>query len=436
MEIRPFSAFRYNASIVGDVGACIAPPYDVIDDELRRRLYRQNDYNVVRIIKGQTFPDDNDRDNQYTRAGQYIDLWIAQKALVQDGRESIYVYVQDFEVGRERYRRSGFIALGKLEQFGRSVQPHEKTLDGPKADRLKLMHAKAAQFGQIFMLYDDPEKTEDAIISKAAARTALVDFTDDSGTRHRLYAIDDPQDIRQLADMMKSRQAVIADGHHRYETALAYYEQTQNPAASYRMMTFVNMRNPGLVILATHRLVSGLEGFSIDGLIERLRGAFEVAVFDFSDEQGSSGARDAMFAAMKQGLDRRRNVFGLYAGSGAFHVLTLKDASAMGAFASQLSAPSRALDVNVLHKLILERNLGIGEEQLAGQTNLTYVKDAGDAVEQSIAKVDRGDSQAVFFMNPTRIEQIRSVVATGEKMPQKSTFFYPKIYTGLVVNKL
>ena len=436
MEIKAFRALRYDSGVVGDVGGCLAPPYDVIDEPGQVRLYEKNDYNIVRIIKGKTDSADSERDNQYSRAAEYLAGWVENGALKADLEPAIYGYVQDFEIDGKDFRRSGFVALGRLEEFGKSVRPHEKTLDGPKADRLKLMMAAATQFGQIFMLYDDPEKIADRAIERAAAQTALIDFTDDNECRHRLYTIDNPGDIEAVAGMMSQRQTVIADGHHRYETALNYYNQTNNPAAQYRMMTFVNMRNPGLIILPTHRLVANIADFDVEKLLTEAGRLFGVAAFDFTDKQGKELSEQKMFNKMKSDFDQEGIAFGVYAASGAFYALTLKDKKAIDKLAESMSAVAAKLDVNVLHKLILEKILGIGEEQLAGQTNIQYIKGIGKAVEASIDKVDSGQSQVVFFMNPTRNSQVKAIAATGEKMPQKSTFFYPKVYTGLVINKL
>lgn len=436
MEIRPFKAFRFDDSVVSDAGDCVAPPYDVIDGRMQDALYQKSPYNIVRIIKGKERSGDSETDNKYTRAGKFIDELISSGAWKEDPSECIYAYVQDFEIGGESFRRSGIVALGKLSEFGKGVQPHEKTLEGPKADRLKLMHAKAAQLGQIFMLYDDMEKVAEGVIGKAASKAALIDFADDDGVRHRLYAIDDAADIDSIVKMMAGKMAVIADGHHRYETALNYYAETKNPAAQYRMMTFVNMRNEGLVVLPTHRLVAGLDEFDIDKLIGEIGGSFEVTEYSFGDEGEKSSAKQKMFDDMGELFGRDKNVFGVYAASGSFYTVVLKDGGTMVSACPEMSRAAVGLDVNVLHKLILEEHLGIGEKELAAQSNIEYVKDIGDAIDASIAKVDGGSSQAVFFMNPTKIEQVKAVAAAGEKMPQKSTFFYPKVFTGLVINKL
>ncbi len=436
MDIIPFKALRFDISVVGDVGDCVCPPYDVIDPEARQKLYDKSQFNVVRVVKGKTTPSDTEQDNQYTRSADFLNSWIESGALKFDPKGIVYGYVQDFEIAARSFRRSAFVALGKLEEFGTAVQPHEKTLDGPKADRLKLMRAKAAQFGQIFMLYDDLEKTADQAITTAAEKPALIDFTDDDDVRHRLYAIDEPYDVGAIINMMASKQAIIADGHHRYETALNYYKETKNPKARYRMMTFVNMRNQGLVILPTHRLIANVPEFHFDKLLDDVSADFQITKFEFNNNGQKAAAKHKMFDSMNASFKKNQNAFGIYAANDAFYVAVLKNSHAMDNSSPDISRVSKSLDVNVLHSLILEKALGIGEKQLASQTNVEYIKDIGNAIDSSIAKVDSQLSQAVFFMNATKIGQVKAVAAGGEKMPQKSTFFYPKVYTGLVINKL
>jgi len=436
VDIKAFRGLRFDSEVVGDVGDCITPPYDVIDAEMQQKLYEKSTFNVVRIIKGKTTPADTPKDNQYTRAGQLLNDWIRTGALKPDTQDCIYSYFQDFQIGQSRLCRSSFIALGKLEEFGSKVRPHEKTLDGPRADRLRLMRAKAAQFGQIFMLYDDPEKIAEVVIADSAAGPALVDCTGTDGIRHRLFAIDKTDDIDVIIKMMSSREAVIADGHHRYETALNYYKETGNPAALYRMMTFVNMHNEGLVVLATHRLVANLAEFDIDKFIRQIEGIFQITRYPFADKDDKARAKEKMFNHLRRDFESGKNALGIYAGTNVFYAVLLKEPAAMDEVGGQLSRAAKKLDVNILHKLILEKVLGIGEKQLAGQHNIEYIKDIGDAIDKSIAKVDTGEGQVVFFLNPPKVEQVKAVAEAGERMPQKSTFFYPKIYTGLVINKL
>lgn len=436
MEIRPFKAWRFDGSVVSNVGDCLAPPYDVIDSAAQQQLYDKNPCNVVRAIKGKTGPNDTADDNQYTRAADFLGSIIESGALKQDAKETIYGYVQDFEIAGEQFRRTGWVSLAKLTAFGEGVCPHERTLDGPKADRLNLMRQTATQFGQIFMLYDDPENAAETVVNTAAARAALLDFTDSDNVRHRIYAIESDEGINTIATMMTNKLSVIADGHHRYETALNYYAETKNPAAAYRMMTFVNMRNEGLIILPTHRLIANVADFDIDKLIAAIQDDFEITKYDFGGEGDKSTARDAMFGKMNDCFGKTKNAFGIYAGQNAFYVAVLSNTAAMDLDETKMSQAAKGLDVNVLHKLILDGALGIGDKQLKSQSNVEYVKDIGGAIDTSIARVDSGEKQAIFFMNATRIEQVKALAAAGEKMPQKSTFFYPKIYTGLLINRL
>jgi uncharacterized protein (DUF1015 family) len=433
MEIKPFRALRFNPEVVGNPGTCIAPPYDVIDEQTQCDLYHANPFNIVRATKGLKYPEDNEESNVYTRAADYLKEAIHCRALVYDPQESLYGYVQDFHIGNRAYQRSGIIALGRLEPFGKGIRPHEKTLDGPKADRLNLMRATAAQFGQIFMLYDDPARTAEQIIAKAMEQPPVLDFTDKENVRHRLYIIPQNEAIETFVEMMRSKSGIIADGHHRYETALNYWQETRNPNAQWQMMTFVNTYNEGLVIQPTHRLLRGLPDFSASALLEKLSADFEIQPLPFADENQRAEASRQMFEKMKQAQSEGKTAFGFYAGEDTFHVLTLKNPEAMAQAAPHMSAVSRRLDVNVLHRLILEKHLNIGDEKLASQSHIDYIKDLGDAIDQSIRRIDAGDAQAVFFLNPTPMSHVRAVAEAGEKMPQKSTFFYPKVFSGLTI---
>lgn len=436
MEIKPFRALRFNQDVVGDPGTCIAPPYDVIDETTQQELYDSNPFNIIRAIKGIKYPDDTERDNVYTRAAEYLRNAIRKKALIYDSEEALYAYVQNFQIAETGYQRSGIVALGRLEPFGRVVQPHERTLEGPKADRLNLTRATAAQFGQIFMLYDDPEKTAEQIIQQAMETGPILDFTDKENIRHRLYGIDQTVQIKTFADIMESKQIIIADGHHRYETALNYWAETQNPEAEWQMMTFINMNNEGLIIQPTHRMISNLPDFSLQDLLKKLSGPFAIQKFPFSNETEKADAQALMFDQMKQSRSEGKPIFGLYAANEAFYALTLTNPKSMQKQAPQMSEASRRLDVNVLHTLILDRHLQISDEKLARQSNIQYIKDLGNTIEKTVAMIDGKKAQAVFFVNPTRMSQVKAVAAAGEKMPQKSTFFYPKVFSGLTIHIL
>lgn len=436
MNIKPFKAYRFNGAVVGDPGTCIAPPYDVIDEHQQDELYQRNTYNIVRAIRGKSTAADTPADNVYTRAGDYLKQAIADHALTQDAAPAIYAYVQDFVIAGHPYERSGIIALGQIEPFGKGVRPHEKTLAGPKADRLNLTRATAAQFGQIFMLYDDPANTDRPFFDAARKSAPVLDFTDPENVRHRIYPITDPTRIAQFTAAMKDKQTIIADGHHRYETALNYWAETGCDEAQYLMMTFINTRNPGLVIQPTHRMIVNMPEFDTAALLASLAADFEISTFAFSTPKEKQAAREAMFAQMVTQGNEGRNIFGLYAGGKAFYTILLSSAEAMMQAAGTLCYAARGLDVNVLHMLILEKHLGIGDAKLASQSHIDYIKDLGNAIDKSIARIDAAKAEAVFFVNPTRIEQVQDIAAAGEKMPQKSTFFYPKLFSGVTINKL
>jgi uncharacterized protein (DUF1015 family) len=436
MEIKPFRAFRFDAGVVGDVGSCVAPPYDVINPSQQQQLYNKNEYNIVRIIKGKTAASDNADNNQYTRAADYLDTWIKKGVLKQDPAETIYAYVQDFQLCGCSFRRNSFIALAKLEEFGKIVRPHEETLEEPKKDRLNLKRATVAKFGLVFMLYEDEQNVADKIVEETSGQKPLIDFVDEQEVRHRLFAITAEENIDGITKMIRDKSCIIADGHHRYETALKYYKETGNPTAAFQMSALVNIRQHGLTILATHRLVGDLKDFHLEKLITALRKNFEITEYAFDSPPARIEAKQKVFAQMKSECDNDTNAFGIYGGDGAFYVAVLKNKQAMNSAAPDMSRPWRSLDVSVLHKLILEQLLGISEEELAGGGNIEYIKDVGSAVDESIKKVDIGQKQVVFFVNPTKIQQVQMVTAAGERMPQKSTFFYPKMHTGLTINKL
>jgi uncharacterized protein (DUF1015 family) len=436
MQIKPFRAFRFDAGVVGDAGDCIAPPYDVISNAQQEQLYARSEHNIVRIIKGKTAASDNDNYNQYTRASEYLRKWIEEGALKQDTSEAVYAYVQDFEWAGTGFQRLSFIALAKLEEFGDVVKPHERILNKPLVDRLNLKRATAAGFGLVFMLYEDEHGIADEIMKRSAKADPLIDFVDEQNVRHRLFAIATGADIEHIVEMMRSKSCVIADGHHRYTTGLTYARESGNPEGKYQMLAFANTCQKGLIVLPTHRLVGNLEDFSFEKMLTDLSDNFEVSELKFDSDQAKTDARGEMLARMKAQYTNGRNAFGIYGSNDAFYVAVLKDRHAMDSVAPDMSPAWRSLDVSILHKLILEELLGIDEEKLARNENIQYVKDTPNAIDDSISQVDQEQKQAAFFMNPVKMEQLMKVTDAGERMPQKSTYFYPKVYTGLTIHKL
>jgi uncharacterized protein (DUF1015 family) len=435
MEVKSFKAFRFNADVVGDVGKCIAPPYDVINDAERDGLCQKSKYNIVHITKGKVAPSDNEQNNQYTRAAEYLRDWITEGALRQDDKETIYGYVQDFELNGTAFQRLSFIALAKLEDFGKIVRPHEQVFEKPLLDRLNLERATAARFGLVFMLYDDPQGVADKIITQAAAQEPLIDFVDDQAVRHRLYAIAAQDEIRAVEAMMREKSCVIADGHHRYTTGLKYMRESGNPKAKYQMIAFTNTRQKGLVVLATHRVVGGIAGFKRLEFIANLEGSFRLMQFKFSKGTKEQAKRQ-MLAEMRMRHERDETAFGVYTGDRSFYVAALKDRSLMAAAAPDKSDAWRALDLSVLHKLILEQLLGLDEEKMGNPDHVEYVKDMPNALNEVIERIDAGRKQVAFFTNPIKMRQLTEVTEAGERMSHKSTYFYPKMYTGLTIQKL
>ncbi len=440
MQLQPFKAFRFDSAVVGDATACYAPPYDVINSTQQQQLYEKNKYNIVRITKGKISPSDNNDNNQYIRAADYLADWIKEGALKQDLTESIYAYIQDFEgsdseLDGVRLQRLSFIALARLEEFGQIVKPHEQVFNGPMIDRLNLKKATKAEFGLVFMLYEDQQRIADKIIARIAGEQPLIDFTDEQDVRHRLLTITDRSDIEQIVKMMSDKSCIIADGHHRYTTGLNYSRQNSNPAAKYQMLAFSNMCQKGLIVLATHRLVGNLKSFSFEKFLTELGEKFEITELPFDTMQAKTDAKQKMLSIMKNEHNNDNNALGIYGGDNAFYVAVLKDKYATEQVAPEMSRPWRSLDVSVLHKLILEPLLGIDEKTIAKGENIKYVKGVSNAVDESIAEVDAGRQQAAFFMNTIKLQQLKDVTDAGERMPQKSTFFYPKLFSGLTIQK-
>ena len=270
-NIKPFKGYYYNQPLAGSLDDLIAPPYDVISPELQEQLFNKSKHNIVRITKGKSTDSDNSENNQYTRAADYLNSWIKQGVLKQDAAEAIYAYIQDFELAGEQFQRMSFIALGKLEEFGDIVKPHEQIFEGPMLDRLNLKRATKARFGLTFMLYEDEQEIAGKIIIRIINTKPLIDFTDEDNVRHRLFAITEKEDIEKIVKMMNDKSCIIADGHHRYTTGLAYSKENSNPLTKYQMLAFYNISHKGLIVLATHRLVGNLENFCFEKLITELK---------------------------------------------------------------------------------------------------------------------------------------------------------------------
>ncbi|HEX4309730.1 MAG TPA: DUF1015 domain-containing protein [Acidobacteriaceae bacterium] len=442
-RIYPFRALRYNLAqvVARDV---VTQPYDKISPAMQAAYYQRSPYNLVRIIM--RMPELFDQEGDlYTNAARDFKEWREAGILAQERQPCIFAYAQRFAVpGHEGVllERRGFIALGELYDYSREVVfRHEQTLSKPKCDRLNLLRATRAHFGQIFMLYSDPaHSAEEVLFDNGPAGETLPDIevTDEYGVLHRVWKVTDPARVNLLTTALEDKKLIIADGHHRYETALNYLkERGQPPAAetcermsagvpqpsfpeSAAMMTFINMDSEGLVILPTHRVVFGLSGFEAPRLLEAAQPYFEIADID----------RDPTAAMARLASVSGKTAF-VAATSKGWFLLTAKPEPIFEALKG-IGHRQRQLDVVQLHRLILETLLGISQEAIRDQTHLRYLRDAAEATDQ----VARGEANVAFLMNPVTMEQLREVAFAGEVMPQKSTDFYPKLLSGLAIYAL
>lgn len=433
-EIRPFRALRYTPE-AGNMAELVCPPYDIISESQRLAYLKRNPHNIIRL----ELP--RDGEDPYAQAGETLRSWMEEGILRQDDQAAFYVYEIVFDLegmsdisGLSGGQRSvaGLIAQVHLEEFSKGiVLPHEETLSKAKTDRFNLMKATGCNFSDVYALYmdDGGEMETGDVLALVMRDQPLTELTDEAGLIHRLWAVTDPALVDSIQKRFADTKLYIADGHHRYETALNYRNHLREQGvpegtdADYVMMMLVEMSHPGLVVFPTHRLLRGLEGFDPAALLEACRADFEVT---------PDIAVDSMDELLENAYQAGQKAFGFYTGGDTFTLLTLRNTAVMDALLPELSPVSRQLDVNVLHSLILERLLGIDKENMKNQVNLTYTRSLREALDG----VDAGVYQACFILNPTRVEEIRDVAAAGEKMPQKSTYFYPKLITGLTMNRL
>ncbi len=429
-EIIPFAGYRYNPLVVGDVAKLIAPPYDVIDLPLRDALYRLSEYNIARLIRAER--DETRPGEPYHAAGKLLAQWQQDRVMLRDPEPALYVYEQFFEVHERKFSRTGLVALARLEELGTGVLPHENTHTGPRRDRLDLLRATRTQFGQIFGLYSDPEARIDAIVDAQKERRPDVHAADTWGQLHRLWVVTEPGIVAELQGLMRDKQVLIADGHHRYETALAYArEHPDLEGAQYRMMTLVNMSNIGLVVLPIHRLLKGLTAFDPADFRAGLRKVFKINTYPGDSSAVRSAVTDSMRARQEKGL----HAFGLFVNDGNYYELVLKREELMDEIQGR-SEVWRHIDVAMLHHIVFDRILGLTPDRMKEQTNVDYVPGFPHAIDEAIKGVASGECQALFLLNPARVEEVRSIARSGERMPQKSTFFYPKVFTGLVFHQI
>ena len=406
-NIAPFRGTLYNPEKIKDPAKVTAPPYDVISPEEQEALYNSDPHNIIRILLGKDLPGDSEKENKYIRAKRSLDEWQKKAILKRDDRESIYVYQQEFEVDGKVKKRLGFIALLKLEEFdtsSTSVYPHEYTLDAPKKDRTSLLSTIEANLGPIFALFADEDKAIDAILAQEVKTPPTIDVVDFHGMRNKLWCVSCRDTVAKIVELMKKENIFIADGHHRYEVALAFSKTKKDPRYGYILSYFTDLCADGLVILPVHRLIKGLSLGILEGLKKNLGSRVSFKGLSSKEEVASflSGAK----ASEKRFVMYVRN---------KFTGLQISD--------------SDSLDVTVLHDLIIEP-LKKMTEQKELNFSVDFTKDLNYAVDE----VDKGRFFMSILLNPTKIIEIRDTAFSGRRMPQKSTYFYPKVLTGLVIN--
>ena len=425
--IKPFRGYRYNPKAVGDLSRVITPPYDVINRDQQASYYKTHPYNFIRLDLGKTSPEDNEKNNRYTRAGRSLEEWIDKGILVRDLRESVYVYDQEYIDGGKKRRRLGFISLARLEEDRtKGFLPHERTFRGPKLDRLNLMRETGANMSPIFSIVLDENKKIINILKDFARKSKPVFDVKFDGTRNRIWLMDDPVAIKRLKVSIKDKRALIADGHHRYEVALEYkrymlkHKAAAGPdALNYVMMYFATSDPSGFAILPTHRMVEGISAESFRRNLDKISKFFDIIHL---------GSKDKMFARMRA---EGRHTIGVYMGGLRDYLcLSLKRRDASGLIKSKNSAYWRNLDVVILHRLVFEKALGIRGEK--AERMITFTRDPQAAFEWAAS----GKERAAFFLNPPALDEIKNIVKRRERMPHKTTYFYPKPPSGMVINKI
>ncbi len=421
-QVKPFQAVRYDTAVVGELSKVTSPPYDVISPEDRVYYHKLHPNNFVRLVLGEELPGDSETDNRFTRAKGYLDNWLETGAMKCDPKPAIYVYQQVFEVGGQKKSVRGFTCAVKLADYSENViLPHEQTLARPKSDLAVLIRQVRANLDCVYGLYADADGVLDAIMDKAMAGEPIEEAIDKNGVVNKFWAIIDADTIEDIQGFLADKQIAIADGHHRYETALAYRDEVRaamgccccEHAFDYAMMTLVNVYEPDMTIYPTHRVLANLTEDSLSELEGNLKQSFEA----------KPSSKESLIEDMA-----REGAIGMYRDGKATILIPKPGVESLLPGAE----PSRKLELNVLHKLILEAHLGIDAEKLRNQAHIIYTRDASEA----FGLVDSGERQIAFLVNHIPVKAVLDIASAGEKMPQKATYFYPKLLSGLALRKL
>lgn len=432
-NIQPFEGLRYNLAQIGSLSDVVAPPYDVIDPALQDALYEKHPNNVVRLILNKMLPTDDEQNNRYTRSARELKNWKEEGVLQKDSKPAIYVYHEIFTVGDKEYTRKGFMCGCEAVPFGEGmVFPHEITMSGPKLDRLMLTTACKTNFSQIFGLYPDEKNEVQNLLEEATLNLTPLEATDHLGVIHRMWVVDDQEVVAKVVETMGPKPIFIADGHHRYETACNYRKQvreqgllTTDHPANHVLMVCVAMEDPGLIVLPTHRLFRNVKEFSQEDLFALLGDSFAITtvgegpaaaakawtLIEMQDDQGTM--------ALYTGKDRKWSLIRQ----------TEAGRAKMDEVAAERQPEWRALGVAILHRLVIDKLLG-----LEGHDKPKYVHEVAEVVENLENKADEFPLAAL--VSPATVAQIQELSLVRERMPAKSTYFYPKLITGFVFKPL
>jgi len=441
VKLFPFKGISYNKRVAKNMSTLMTPPYDVISKEDQEKFYNANHYNVIRLILGKDFPGDSDINNKYIRAAKFFESWLKHGILLEDEAPCIYVYEQRYSHKKQKFVRRGFISLLRLEELGQSkVYPHENTLSKPKADRLELMKICSAQLEPIFGIYSDKKEKIEKILRKIIKRKPTIEVTDDKKIKHRLWKVEKKPLIKKIAKEMADKVVFIADGHHRYEATLKFRDEMKDRYQRFSgdelynhiMMYFTHIENKGLNIFPIHRLIHNLPERDIGSLEDAIKKFFEVQEFGFTRKTEKNQRKKLMRKLEQEG--KTKHAFGLYVrGQNKYYLMTLKDEKIMDKLLKDGKPKEwRKLDVVIIHTVFINHILGISDEGVSKEDNITYVKDENEAFDL----VKEGKHQMALLLNATKVDQIVEIASEKELMPQKSTYFYPKLLTGLVMNKI
>lgn len=438
VKILPIRGITYNLSQV-DINGVVAPPYDVISKDEQEELYNASPYNIVRLILGKTFPVDDNTNNRYLRSARDFKEWMGNNILIKAAKPCLYYYIQNYTSSNGKFiSRKGFIAGAFLEEFSQgNILPHEYTMGGPKEDRLKLMKECKANFSQIFMVYSDPEhKINNAF---ELPETPFIDVADKNGVRNLVYVIQDEEIVDKVCRLMEDKKVLIADGHHRYETGLAYrdYMRSINPdyndsdEFNHIMCYFTSLDDEGLQVYPTHRIIT--KQVDAEKLLKNLKEYFNTEIVTF-DESNKQTVRE-QFIQKLETLSQEKIVMGMYfKNNNNYILLELKNSEPLNKILAEKEVPEilRGLDLTILHKIIVEEFLEISENDQINQNGIKYIKKE----EEAFKAVESNSAELVFLMASPKIKDIKEISQAGYRMPQKSTYFYPKLLSGLVINPL